>query len=213
MVIAPKHEYGLFANRDKFDLVAVYDESSTSFSSSRSLSALIRAIYEQAFSKFLKRMPMMLVGGITAWRRDLAGAELVRGGEGQRSAAASSPQSATTNGFSPGTTPVISPSPRMTNPFSGMNTSMVSASTSASASVAGDPHQVWTPRSRGDSSGTAPVPVSFDSRSGYHHHHYSLDQSGHSRLVYDALLSVNQAHQYSDHLRKAHTQAGHPTSP
>lgn len=80
MVIGPRQEASLFANRDKFDLVAVYDESSTSFASDNSpLSVLVRVTYEQAFRKMLRRMPIMLVGGIAAWKRDLKETELVRG--------------------------------------------------------------------------------------------------------------------------------------
>ncbi|TFK39717.1 hypothetical protein BDQ12DRAFT_681082 [Crucibulum laeve] len=55
--VVPKHEVSLFSNRDNFDLVAAYDEDSTSFCSSISvLSVLIH--------KILKRNSMMLVGGI-----------------------------------------------------------------------------------------------------------------------------------------------------
>ncbi|KAF9454384.1 cysteine proteinase [Macrolepiota fuliginosa MF-IS2] len=80
MIIAPKGEANLFSIREKFDLVAVCDESSTTFSSCDSpLSVLVRVIYEQAFRKILKRMPMLLVGGIEAWKRDVGGAELVYG--------------------------------------------------------------------------------------------------------------------------------------
>jgi ubiquitin carboxyl-terminal hydrolase 8 len=80
MVVGPRQEVSLFSNRDKFDLVAVYDDSSTSFGVENSpLSTLVRVISEQAFRKMLKRMPMMLVGGIEAWKKDLGEAELVRG--------------------------------------------------------------------------------------------------------------------------------------
>lgn len=80
MVIAPKGEANLFSNRDKFDIVAVYDESSTTFGSCETpLSILVRVISEQAFRKMLKRMPMLVVGGMEAWKRDLGGAEVVRG--------------------------------------------------------------------------------------------------------------------------------------
>lgn len=80
MVVGPRQEASLFSNREKFDLVAVYDDSSTSFGLENSpLSTLVRVISEQAFRKMLKRMPMMLVGGIAAWKKDLGETELVRG--------------------------------------------------------------------------------------------------------------------------------------
>jgi ubiquitin carboxyl-terminal hydrolase 8 len=68
----------LFSNRDKFDLVAIYDDSSESFD--KPLSVLVRAIYEIAFQKMLKRMPVLIVGGLDAWKRDLGQDEIVRGG-------------------------------------------------------------------------------------------------------------------------------------
>ena len=62
--VGPRHEWALFTNREKFDLVAMYDNSSENFGSGNSpLSALVRAIYETAFRKILKRMPVLLVGG------------------------------------------------------------------------------------------------------------------------------------------------------
>ncbi|KAH9944957.1 cysteine proteinase [Epithele typhae] len=79
--VAPRHESGLFTNRDKFDLVAMYDDSSESLGDMNSpLHALSRAIYETAFRKFLKNVPMVLVGGLQAWKREYGDAELVRGG-------------------------------------------------------------------------------------------------------------------------------------
>jgi len=75
MVVAPRHEASLFGNRDKFDLVAVYDGSSESFGAANTpLSILVRVISEQAFQ--LKRMPMMLVGGFEAWKREIGNTEL-----------------------------------------------------------------------------------------------------------------------------------------
>ena len=53
--ISPRDECTLFANRDKFDLVAMYDDSSESLGDQGSpLHSLSRAIYEQSFRKFLK---------------------------------------------------------------------------------------------------------------------------------------------------------------
>ncbi|KAI0924296.1 hypothetical protein AcW2_005215 [Taiwanofungus camphoratus] len=78
--VAPRDEWVLFSNRDKFDLVAVYDASSETFGDSHSpLSILVRAIYETAFRKFLKHPPMLLVGGLQSWKQEFGEAELVRG--------------------------------------------------------------------------------------------------------------------------------------
>jgi ubiquitin carboxyl-terminal hydrolase 8 len=80
MVVGPRGEASLFENRDKFDLVAVYDQSSASFGDSDSpLAVLVRIISEQAFKKMLKRMPMMLVGGLDAWKNELGPPELAKG--------------------------------------------------------------------------------------------------------------------------------------
>lgn len=76
----PPKERTCFHNRDKFDLVVIYDEASMTLGSSDSpLSVLVRLIGEQAIEKMLKRMPMLLVGGIEAWRREFGNSEIVRG--------------------------------------------------------------------------------------------------------------------------------------
>lgn len=66
LTVAPQIEWALFSNRDKFDLVVMYDDASEAFGPA--FSALERAIYETAFRKMLKRMPVLLVGGIKAWK-------------------------------------------------------------------------------------------------------------------------------------------------
>lgn len=77
MVFAHPHEASLFGNRDKFDLVVVYDGSSESFGAANMpLSVLIRVISEQAFRKALTRMPMMLVGGLEACKREIGNTKL-----------------------------------------------------------------------------------------------------------------------------------------
>lgn len=102
LVIAPRGESVLFTNRDKFDLVGIYDDASETFGDSNSpLSILTRAIYEVALRKFLKHPPVLLVGGLQAWKREHGETELVRG-EGSASAT-KSPGSVTGlfNGMSP----------------------------------------------------------------------------------------------------------------
>ena len=79
MVVGPRQESTLFAHRDKFDLIAIYDASSSAFGSDTTpISVLLRLIWEQAFKKMLKRMPMLLVGGIKAWKKEFGENEMIR---------------------------------------------------------------------------------------------------------------------------------------
>lgn len=165
MVIAPKHEGAIFGNREKFDLVAVYDESSQSFGPRNSpLSVLVGAISEYAFRKILKRMPMMLVGGIEAWRREVGDAELIRGSPEMSFPEPQRPLPPVENLVlrSPGLSTASSKNPFVMN-------GMVSSSPPSS-----DPHQVWTPRPRDDTGAGA-----FDARKSYSPDHAPY----HSRSV------------------------------
>lgn len=90
-------------------------------------------IYElsAAFKKMLKRMPMMLVGGLDAWKQEFGTAELIRD--------PSTPD--IPKPFSPPT----SPSPN-NNPYTnGMLNALATGNSNGSPT---DPHQVWTPRPR-----------------------------------------------------------------
>ena len=59
----------------------MYDNDSESLGDIRSpLHVLSRAIYETSFRKFLKNIPMVLVGGIQAWKRTYGDPELARPG-------------------------------------------------------------------------------------------------------------------------------------
>lgn len=81
MVIAPKPEASLFMDRDKFDIVVVCDQDSKSFAASKSpLSVLVQVISEQAFKKMLQRMPMLVVGGFEAWKKEFGEDGLIRDG-------------------------------------------------------------------------------------------------------------------------------------
>lgn len=191
MLIAPKHEQGVFSNRDKFDLIVVYDEASTTYGPKDfPLSVLVRLIGEQAIQKMLKRMPMLLVGGMEAWRRDMGGAEIIRGSgilspDPQKSYFAENPTSPTPL--------MLSSSPRSKNPFlTNGSTPIVSPSIANSSN---DPHQVWTPQPRSDSNTTG-----FDLRSSTTEHRpqYFLEQTpSHSRSVVEVLCKAIDAHFYS----------------
>ncbi|KAH9893374.1 cysteine proteinase [Cubamyces lactineus] len=81
LAVGPRDEAVLFSNRDKFDLVAIYDDCSENMSDTRSpVSALFQAIYVNAFRKILRNMPMLLVGGLQAWKREFGENELIRAG-------------------------------------------------------------------------------------------------------------------------------------
>jgi ubiquitin carboxyl-terminal hydrolase 8 len=76
--VAPRDEWVLFCNRDKFDIIAIYDDASeTPGPPDAPLARLIRAIYETAFRKILKRVPVLLIGGLEAWKREFGDQELV----------------------------------------------------------------------------------------------------------------------------------------
>ncbi|KAI0318771.1 hypothetical protein OF83DRAFT_1261275 [Amylostereum chailletii] len=71
LAVAPRHEATVFSNRDKFDLIAIYDDNSKTFGHLGSpLSSLVRAVYENAFRKILKNVPILLLGGFEAWKRE-----------------------------------------------------------------------------------------------------------------------------------------------
>lgn len=159
MVIGPRQEASMFANREKFDLVAIYDGSSTSFGDERSpLSVLVRVIKEQAFKKMLKRMPMMLIGGIDAWKKDLPESELIRGTshiEIQRPVPTRGGASSALLGSSSAITSSISAGPSVSNHSTG------------------NQHEVWTP----------PRQVGFTPNGSHSEHRstMSIDYSGHTR--------------------------------
>ncbi|KAJ7251294.1 ubiquitin carboxyl-terminal hydrolase 4 [Mycena rebaudengoi] len=183
MVNAPTSETTMFKNRDKFDLIVVYDQSSQTLGGSTSpMSILVRLISETAFTKLLKRMPMTLVGGFDAWRREIGEQEVTNsqsvpplpkttppngtaGLPASTSFASSSSSASIPNGFT---------SSSSTNPFTSSASSMSNGSGSQStASMSSDSHQVWTPRSRAD---TSPIPPpTFQ-----HRQNFSLDH-GHTR--------------------------------
>ncbi|KAF8159371.1 hypothetical protein B0H34DRAFT_655402 [Crassisporium funariophilum] len=175
MVVAPRQEASLFGNRDKFDLVAVYDDSSTSFGEENTpLSNLVRAISEQAFRKMLKRMPMMLVGGMQAWRRDIGDSHLARGPsfmEIQRPIPTKDMQSSLLSSSG-------SNGDGSNNPYS--NGTAVNLNYTGNAA---DPHQVWTPRHRPEGL------VMNGASMADHRPAMSFDQSGHSRSPADVVYT------------------------
>ncbi|KAJ7818488.1 hypothetical protein B0H14DRAFT_2520426 [Mycena olivaceomarginata] len=168
MASAPTNETTMLKNRDKFDLIVVYDQSSQTLGGLNTLmSVLVRLISETVFAKLLKRMPMALVGGFDAWRREVGeqGTAAAKApspapisfasSTGSSSLSSSSAAAPMSNGYSSvngangvnGAAPMVngfssSSSTSMTNGFAGL------ASTSLSSS--GMQHQLWMPRSRAD---------------------------------------------------------------
>jgi ubiquitin carboxyl-terminal hydrolase 8 len=74
MVIASDAEQELYDQRQEFDLVVVYDQNSSTLTSTSSTTAgsnkiqdFISAVYDYGYEKRLKRPPVLLLGGLNAW--------------------------------------------------------------------------------------------------------------------------------------------------
>ncbi|KAK0489302.1 ubiquitin carboxyl-terminal hydrolase 4 [Armillaria novae-zelandiae] len=166
LVISPTSEVSLFANREKFDYVVLYDWNSTSFGSLNSpLSVLVQTIYEREFTRMLKHAPIILVGGLEAWKKEFGEAEVTKG-DGE--VARPPPSSTSTETFASANPPILQPSAK--NPFANGTIPSALPSSSGGASST-EQHQVWTPgRSRADTN-----PSNNHVRE--HRPTYSLDQA------------------------------------
>lgn len=123
MSVAPRKESSLFSNRDKFDLIAIYDDSSKSFGDAHSpLQRLTHAIYEKEFRKIPRNIPVLLVGGLDAWRKDVGEQYVIRGEPSGQELRPHVPEKSA---------PIDIPSPV---PSTSMHTHPI------------DPHQLWTPK-------------------------------------------------------------------
>lgn len=96
LVVAPREEWVLFQNRDKFDLVVLYDASSKTYDATGPLSAFVQSVFSDAYRKFLRHTPVLLEGGFQAWKQMFPD-EVVRGVPGGTRA---SPNSILENGIS-----------------------------------------------------------------------------------------------------------------
>ncbi|KAK7056503.1 ubiquitin-specific protease doa4 [Paramarasmius palmivorus] len=217
MVIAPNQEALAFKNRDKWDLVVVYDQNSKDFGGPESsLNVLIGAISERAFKKLLRRMPMILVGGLDAWKAEMGTSEVEGSGnsgagysDGITSASASaSTTSHAQNGLGSSSSSSSSPSivaSRSThgkNPFANggplavapSSPSLKSLPISGSASTSSGATEYWTPPVSSSSSSTSTTrnrsetnPGSSRYSHGEHRSNYSMDQRAiHSRTPADS---------------------------
>ncbi|KAK4703945.1 ubiquitin carboxyl-terminal hydrolase 8, partial [Phenoliferia sp. Uapishka_3] len=88
--LSPPAELEMFSQRHKYDVVVIYDRSSTSIPTApphstaseaqRVLWNLNSAIYEKEFSKSLQRQPMLLRGGWEAWEKKVGEKGIARDG-------------------------------------------------------------------------------------------------------------------------------------
>lgn len=98
LVLSPEAEQDMFFNRDRYDLVVYYDESTVSdqylhhpkCGEDLSLRYLHDALYEFNQDKPLQRPPILLMGGIRAWA-DLVGSQALQMSNTARSARNSRP--------------------------------------------------------------------------------------------------------------------------
>ncbi|KAG7445123.1 cysteine proteinase [Guyanagaster necrorhizus] len=165
LIISPPSEVSLFANREKFDYVVLYDWNSTSFGPLDSpLSVLVQTIYEREFTRMLKHAPIILVGGLEAWKKEFGDAEVTKG-DGEVVKPVPLPS---TESFTLANAPMAQPSAK--NPFANGAIPSVLSSSSAGPNFI-EQRQVWTPaRSRADTN-----PNNNTVRE--HRPTYSLDQT------------------------------------
>ncbi|KAL0060484.1 ubiquitin-specific protease doa4 [Marasmius tenuissimus] len=176
-------EAATFKNREMWDLVVVYDQDSTDVGDHQALlNVLVSAIYTNAFKKFLKRPPMVLEGGLEAWKADMGehevegsselGISFMSSGSASASASASASTSSGVNvgaaaqqiPIPPSSPSIISPSISRSpskNPFanggplaSSRSRNMSVSNGHSSGSPSGQPFEFWQP-SVASSSGTA----------------------------------------------------------
>jgi hypothetical protein len=73
-------DQSLLTNRSRFDLVVMYDEDSASLGSPTSpMSTHFRGIFMRVFLATLKQAPMILEGGLAAWKAALGDQGVIRG--------------------------------------------------------------------------------------------------------------------------------------
>ncbi|KAI6164667.1 hypothetical protein EDD17DRAFT_1561941 [Pisolithus thermaeus] len=84
LAVAPPEELVLFQNRDKFELVVLYDASSEAYDAGGPLSTFVRLVFENALRKVLRSPPMLLIGGLQAWKREYGDSEVTRGSSSAR---------------------------------------------------------------------------------------------------------------------------------
>lgn len=67
-MLSPAAEQALFRNRSDFDLIVMYDDESTDLVGNSPIATLSHSIFENESHRPLKRPPMLLIGGLRAWK-------------------------------------------------------------------------------------------------------------------------------------------------
>lgn len=123
----------LFQNRDKFDCVVLYDSLSEGYDTTGPLSSFVRVVYEMAFTKMLRNPPMLLIGGLQAWKKCTEGGATVGVFAGQLQASESIPENGVASGLA--TAPSLaSPAPDTSQPQSTLIQPAVNCVTLANSS-------------------------------------------------------------------------------
>ncbi|KDQ26519.1 hypothetical protein PLEOSDRAFT_1043620, partial [Pleurotus ostreatus PC15] len=165
LVVAPTNEGVVFSNREKFDLIVLYDQNSETFGPQNSpVNVLVMAIYEGAIQKMLRRVPMLLLGGLDRWKREMGDDSVRRLVDGKHS-----PAYQDTNPFRAGA--IVTTHGQGSAPSSGalmnglMSPTVNGATSPPPVSIASpatsprliDPRQQWSSsRERYDNSATSP---------------------------------------------------------
>ncbi|KAF9024644.1 hypothetical protein BDZ89DRAFT_1040986 [Hymenopellis radicata] len=141
----PKAELTLFQNRHIFEYVLIYDQNSVT--PSNTMKSLMDAIFvNSVHGKTLKHPPMLLVGGLDAWKSKYGDEQMIRG-------------ALTTKSYSP------RPLPTVADPYATTN-GLVSPTF---ASQPMEPTQLWNSRSRADTN-PSPHRATFSVDQGPSHH-------------------------------------------
>ncbi|KAL4264076.1 Ubiquitin-specific protease doa4 [Pleurotus pulmonarius] len=197
LVVAPTNEGVVFSNREKFDLIVLYDQNSDTFGPQNSpINVLVMAIYEGAIQKMLRRVPMLLLGGLDRWKREMGDDSVRRLVDGKHS-----PGYQDTNPFRPGavvTTHGQGSAPSSGALMNGLMSPTLNGSTSPPPVSIGspvtsprliDPRQQWaSQRERYDNLATSPpleqrtpAGLPFGQGHGEHRSTMSVDHVSHSR--------------------------------
>jgi hypothetical protein len=139
LYVAPSEELTVFRNRDKFELFVVYDQSSKSLDdipislstppARPPLAALVEAMTNDHRVK-LKSTPVLLLGGLDGWRREIGDKGISRYGDDD------------TRGLANGAVPATTIADHL--PQTSLSSPASNGSGSGSPSTI-DPYQLWVP--------------------------------------------------------------------
>ena len=180
--LSPMSELTLFQNRHIFEYVVIYDQNSTTQSST--MRPLIDAIFVNSIhGKGLKHPPMFLIGGLDGWKQKYGDGAVVKGHGGESSRSFNISSASTSYSAS---RPLPMEPVRSSDTYGQTNGNGPMSPTNYSfASPPMEPTQLWSPpRSRPDTA-SAPQAQAFRPSPDYSHRPaFSLDQSSnHTRFV------------------------------